>query len=636
MLNRPHLTDQKPRLDILRCSVRGCQRPVTYKCKACSDAHYCSTACQDAHWHEGGHGETCNREASGVAFSEKLSDLLRDRGLALIDNDRFPGLYWARKSDADGVLATRGPGKNDANASKQHSFLDKNKVKRNFLVGKSLDEVTVLAQKMLDTTERKDRLARAARAAAGPYPPPSLRVATLFPGAPAAEPAAAPGTPVVVGTPGWEADAAAMLLHHGVLVLRDPELVAGQIAIKDAFNDAIYGMPEFKRGYAARAYADLDDTRFVPGGFSALNHASSFHNPFVRRLREAAMARVAPVAAAITGYTRDPDEWVFEQAIDRMLFRAPNIKPGSETWHMDLPELPKNATDAERRAILPPKDEKLVFGGWYSVGGEQAFSCWPRSHLHSKERAVGGFAKLDADARWIAQTNKVVIDTPPGHILLFDESIVHEVLGGGKKKAESTRRLFLGWTLRKGTPSMPPLLPNTETVITTQGIASLKSGQVPQFYPVSQQANLTVRMYPQLRKYSDEAIVPALVRPWPTAINSNTYAWDLDADGGVLPGHFVVDGVDTGFSAQPAPPGGIPFTPVLPPIDFPSLQNFDGGRHMYPAYTASERLMYRPQREWVLYNSVDFIATGNTSAPGGTVRVKLPGTGDADMPYVLE
>jgi hypothetical protein len=478
-----------------------------------------------------------------------------------------------------------------------------------------------MARKRADDARAKAENARAARAAYGVYPPPSLRVADLFPGAPANEPAAAPGTAVEVGAVGWEAEAAAMMLHHGVVVLRDPAFVAGQAAIKDAFDAALAGMPEFKPAYAARAYGDDNDTRFVLGSFSALGNASSFHNPFVRRLREAAMARVAPVAAAIAGSMRNPADWVFEQVMDRVLYRAPNITPGRETWHMDLPKDPRG---------LSPKDQKLVFGGWYSVGGEQAFSCWPRSHLHTKVGAVKGFSKLLDYQKPFAEANKRRIDVPPGHILLFDESIVHEVLGGGGRKDEATRRLFLGWTIRQGAPGMPSLLPNTDEVIRTQGIASLKSGQVPYFYSDSQKANYLVSQYRTLRAYSDAAIDPELIKAWPKAIASSTYSIDLDADGRPVPGNFVWLGKNLGFSARPAPPNGtIPFMPILAPVLFPSLEEYKNGTEMYPAYTADERHMYRPERVWNLHSSVQFITDGTVPPGGDVVHVQLPGGGGA-------
>lgn len=227
-------------------------------------------------------------------------------------------------------------------------------------------------------------------------------------------------------------------------------------AIRADFLQTLLSMPEFTPDHG------LGDP-FVLGGFSALGNPSSFHNVFVRRMRQFAMAEVLPVFQLMVAELKDGADLKLEQIIDRMMYRLPGTCASPESWHRD------EAKDA--------KDGDRIFGGWWNLDEtDQLFSCVPRTHLDVTGHA--GFAAIkDAAEIEMYKKNKEVVVVPPGSILLFYEQIVHEVLS--KKAKKATCRLFLGWRL---TSEDSPLFGDVEKTLETQAVMRLKSSQIPSMY----------------------------------------------------------------------------------------------------------------------------------------------------------
>ena len=73
---------------------------------------------------------------------------------------------------------------------------------------------------------------------------------------------------------------------------------------------------------------------------------------------------------------------------------------------------------------------------------------------------------------------KIVI--PPGHMIIFNENIIHEV--NPHKKNYTMTRLFTGWRL---TNSNIPLIPNIKTLLENQDVIPIKSGQIPTMFSKS-------------------------------------------------------------------------------------------------------------------------------------------------------
>jgi hypothetical protein len=88
---------------------------------------------------------------------------------------------------------------------------------------------------------------------------------------------------------------------------------------------------------------------------------------------------------------------------------------------------------------------RTIFGGWVNLNDfEQHFSCCPKTH--TEVTGNNGFAPITSKEdkkRYKAIKQKIVI--PPGHMVVFYERLVHQVLA--HKKKQPMVRLFIGWDL---------------------------------------------------------------------------------------------------------------------------------------------------------------------------------------------
>lgn len=221
----------------------------------------------------------------------------------------------------------------------------------------------------------------------------------------------------------------------------------------DWFRATVSTMPEYKDGGAQR----------IAGGFAAFGNPSSFHNPLVRRLREWAHVTLLPLWRAYLAADASLGGFRLEQVIDRMMVRERGQAPSAESWHRD-------------EALLA-EDTDVIFGGWWNLdSAEQYFSCVPGSHVVVSEHR--GFHKLSAEERTAAAAQAKLIAIPPGSLLVFDERILHQIVGRPAKLR--MHRLFMGWRLTASdAPLCPDLLPRLES----QAPIPLKSGQEPPMYP---------------------------------------------------------------------------------------------------------------------------------------------------------
>jgi hypothetical protein len=196
---------------------------------------------------------------------------------------------------------------------------------------------------------------------------------------------------------------------------------------------------------------------FVLGGFSALANPSSFHNNFVRRLREWCMAHL------IDNLFRCYEQHYLEQIIDRMMYRPIGFTPSKESWHRD--EAP-NALKSDK-----------TFGGWINLDSvNQFFSAVPRTH--NEVKGLNGFVPIkDKKEKEKYNKNKIKIVIPPGHILVFYENMIHEVLS--KKSKTPIKRVFLAWRLTKHSQTY---FSNIDVLLRNQSVMPLKSLQIPPMY----------------------------------------------------------------------------------------------------------------------------------------------------------
>lgn len=233
------------------------------------------------------------------------------------------------------------------------------------------------------------------------------------------------------------------LLSQGYLVIPTFDLPD----LKKEFLETCKEFPEFKS----------DAENYVLGAFSALGNPGSFHNKFVRKIRQLALKLVLPFLSDIAGDRK------LEQIIDRMLYRPKGRKPSADSWHRD------EAPDA--------KDEDDIFGGWWNFDKRsQYFICVPGTHKGVSGHS--GFGKLTSEEVAEYEDQQIKVKVPSNHIIIFYERIIHQVLPD-KAPDGGVTRLFLGWRLTNDTKS---LIPNLKKLLKDQAVMPIKSGQIPQMY----------------------------------------------------------------------------------------------------------------------------------------------------------
>jgi hypothetical protein len=168
-----------------------------------------------------------------------------------------------------------------------------------------------------------------------------------------------------------------------------------------------------------------------------------------------------------------------------MLYRKKGLKPTAESWHRD-------------EAINTNPDD-VVYGGWINLDStSQYFSCMPGTHRGAKTHH-GGFAKIDL--KTIDTRTKKKIEIKPGHILIFNEDLIHEVLSTPSKT--DMFRLFLGWLV---TTSDDTIIPNIEHILRVQAVVPLKSGQTPPMYAKLHWTNWHQRLVAFSEQFHDACV----------------------------------------------------------------------------------------------------------------------------------
>lgn len=210
-----------------------------------------------------------------------------------------------------------------------------------------------------------------------------------------------------------------------------------------------------------KEYQNVEESfQFVAGGFSALGNPSSFHNPFVRKMRRLAYNIHCKLfeGCGLNGHA----------LFDRMMLRPVGKSPTAESWHRDItPNL---------------SSEDTLFGGWINFNsGSQYFSCVPGSHNDAKDDAVG-FSLIKSDAQLArCKLGKTVVEVPGGHMIIFYQNLIHEVRA--RKSPENQFRLFTPFRL---TPSSEMLFAESyEDAIENQGVPLIPSGQRPMMWPTT-------------------------------------------------------------------------------------------------------------------------------------------------------
>jgi hypothetical protein len=287
---------------------------------------------------------------------------------------------------------------------------------------------------------------------------------------------------------------AASLAEHGYTVVQ----VYGErdvAEVRRTFEHTLFShMPEYNKDPATGRVPVAPGERhplLVRGGFGALGNPSSFHAPIMRRMRRDAHAVAVPIfrmLANVVDRTDRSDRWL-EQLMDRARVLTPGASITAESWHRD--RTPATKINKAMGAEVVQEDD-LIYGGWLALDGPQRFSGVRGSHKEPRNDGdKRGFAPLSAEekAKYGALRDQAgddwYVQIPAGHMLIFQQEMIHEVVGGKYgSHLPPSYRLFTGWRLTRSTHSMIGVSARAiNRFFDWQEVPSIKSDQHPPMYP---------------------------------------------------------------------------------------------------------------------------------------------------------
>jgi len=295
------------------------------------------------------------------------------------------------------------------------------------------------------------------------------------------------------------------LLDNGYAVIRvytDEEVNQ----VRESFINILHGgMPEYLP----------DATLYVRGGFGALGNPSSFHAPIIRDIRRSAQQVAASMLLQYVRMRPEIDERTIrlEQLVDRARVLRDKAEIVQESWHRDT--TPAHKMNKVNQVVL---EDDLIFGGWIALDGPQKFSAIRGTHRDQHGHIGGrGFAPLNkADKPQYTEMKNTALERdpengwyisiPPGHMLVFQQELIHEVVGG-KYRGPESYRLFTGWRLTRSTHSF---IKKRDNFFLFQGVTNIKSHQKPDMYPTMPWSSKTASRE-GLARWSRDTFQPCLL-----------------------------------------------------------------------------------------------------------------------------
>jgi hypothetical protein len=213
------------------------------------------------------------------------------------------------------------------------------------------------------------------------------------------------------------------------------------------------------------------DPPLVLGSFGALGSASTFHDKFVRDQRLALDKEFTPQLKNVF-----PDKLV-QMVLDRVGYRPAGMAPCPEGAHRDLTQVD-----------MCLKGD-IITGGFINNNATepQFFTCVLGTHTEVDNHTQGlGFSAVIKERMAEINANNMweKIEIPPGHVLLFDQRLVHRV--NSTKYKHPIMRTYISFRM---TTSDVPLLHNIREILEQGAVPLLKSGQMPYMYPQLYLAN---------------------------------------------------------------------------------------------------------------------------------------------------
>ena len=248
----------------------------------------------------------------------------------------------------------------------------------------------------------------------------------------------------------------AEVLRKDGIVVFDPAIDLQQE--HSAFLDYLATMPEVLPEWSPSG--DVFGRRVAGGAFGAFAHSSSFHVPFVRRLRTQLHTAFRPVAALL-----EPGRQL-ESLVDRLLYRPTGDAPAGEQVHRD------------HAKGLAPRD--ICFGGVLNLNlhESQYLSVQKGTHLWRSLANGQNYTPESKEAVTEFKREREDVEIPPGCFAVMDETLRHEVRG--KKCKVDLLRLFHGFRI---TDETGPLYPENDRGLASQGILQYKGGALPRMVP---------------------------------------------------------------------------------------------------------------------------------------------------------
>jgi hypothetical protein len=221
------------------------------------------------------------------------------------------------------------------------------------------------------------------------------------------------------------------------------------------------------------------------GGFGAMGTPTSFHHPLIRSVRKQCYDQMFPRFMGWHGGKN------LEMMFDRFGQRLKGSTLSKESWHRD---------------VGPHDDGDIIYGGWVNLDPagtpNQRFSCVPGNFLNPDREYDEGFVKFDTKNSEVMsdlESKKVVVEIPPGCLIIFNQTLAHEIIGN--KVLFESYRLFFNWRItdkketiydyifrtfkkkksKKGEHSEPDPM-TLRDIIEKQACPSLGSGQYPPMF----------------------------------------------------------------------------------------------------------------------------------------------------------
>ncbi len=202
------------------------------------------------------------------------------------------------------------------------------------------------------------------------------------------------------------------------------------------------------------------DTDILSLSSGFLSFPSSFHNPSVRKMRQEMFDASVHVMTGI-----HPGKYL-QLLPDRLMIRPPAQKITTGAWHRD--------------STQGSEQTDIVYGGWVNLDPKPQFFEYVPGTAVLQTSIPTGYTELRNDINSSVRIKPGKIEIPPGHLLFFNETLIHRILPTNKEQIRTNTasvRLFNG--VRVSNSMSDPMQADRRTVLENQTVMRLKSGQIP-------------------------------------------------------------------------------------------------------------------------------------------------------------